>query len=187
MTVTSAHPKPATDAAFRQQLERDAVWERMISPGTRVPDLPLLEADLGPIFLHRLLDTGPVVLIFFGHAGSPGSADALAAYEKDLRGLDAHLVAVSPQRPERLAELKHRLDLSGLLVAADPRHTLIDAFNLGYSSPESAPALATGRSTLPYPAVVVVDRTATVRFTDVSADPSARTGAAAIIEAVTAL
>lgn len=189
MTVTSARSdvgaRTTTDAAFRHQLERDAVWSRMISPGARVPDLPLIEADLGPIFLHRLLDTGPLVLIFFAHAGAAGCEQALRSYEKNLSGVDAHILAVSPQRPERLVELKHRAGLR-MLVASDPRHVLIDAFNIGFSSPASAAALGTGRSTLPYPAVVVADRRGIVRLVDVSPEQPARTQAPAIIDALLA-
>jgi len=161
MTITSAYRSPATDLAFRRQLERDAVWTRMIAPGGRIPDLALVEADLGPIHLHRLLDTGPLVLVFFRHASSPGCDAALSAYEKRLApvldDLSAHLVAVSPQRADRLAEVKRRHELS-YLVASDGRHALIDAFGIGFSSPETTELLGTGRSTLPHPAVVVADR-----------------------------
>ena len=187
MTTTSAYRPPATDLAFRQQLERDAVWSRMVAPGARVHDLALVEADLGPIHLHRLLHTGPLVLVFFRHAASPGCDAALRAYAKTLApaldGLDAHLVAVSPQRADRLAELKRRHELP-YLVASDPRHALIDAFGIGFSSPESTDLLGTGRSTLPYPAVVVADRSGVVRHVDVQPDPARRTAPGEIIAAV---
>jgi len=187
MTTTSAYRPSATDLAFRRQLERDGVWSRMISAGGRIPDLALVEADLGPVHLHRLLDTGPLVLLFFRHAGSPDCSAALAAYERRLApaltALDAHLVAVSPQRADRLADLKRRHDLS-YLVASDGRHMLIDAFGIGFSSPESAPLLGTGRSTLPHPAVVVAGRSGVVRFVDVSPGPAVRTHPEAIIAAV---
>ena len=187
MTTTSAYRPPATDLAFRQQLERDAIWSRMIAPGGRVPDLALVEADLGPIHLHRLLHTGPLVLVFFRHAASAGCDAALSAYGKNLApaldGLDAHLVAVSPQRADRLTELKRRHEL-GYLVASDARHSLIDAFGIGFSSPESVDVLGTGRSTLPYPAVVVADRSGVVRYVDVRPDPANRTDPEEIIAAV---
>lgn len=184
MTVTRAHVRPSPDEAFERQLERDAVWSRMIAPGARIPDLPLIEADLGPVFLRRLLDTGPLVLVFFRHGESAACTAALAAYDRELAGTDAHVVAVSPQRPDLLAALKHRLGLR-LLVGSDPRHTLIDRFGLGFAAPEAAGVLGTGRSVLPYPAVVVADRGGVVRFTDVSPDPAARTAAGAILAAVT--
>jgi len=156
----------AEEAAVRRQFERDAVWSRMVTAGARVPDLPLIEVDLGPIHLRRLLNTGPLVLVFIRYAGSAACEETLVAYERTLAPacaeLDAHLVAVSPQRAELLAPVKHRNDLS-YLVAADPRHTLIDAFGIGYPVPEAVGTLGTRRSVLPYPTVVVADPTGTVR------------------------
>lgn len=177
----------AEATAVRRQFEKDAVWSRMIGPGGRVPDVPLTEVDLGPVHLRRLLDTGPLVLVFIRAAESPPCAATLVAYERTLApacaDLGAHLVAVSPQRVERLRPVKHRNDLS-YLVAADPRHALIDAFGIGYAVPEAAPMLGTGRSVLPYPTVVVADRTGTVQFADIHPHTAARTAAAPIVAAL---
>ena len=177
----------AEEAAVRRQFERDAVWSRMIAPGGRVPDLPLVEVDLGPIHLRRLLDTGPLVMVFIRYAGSAACESTLVAYQRTLApacaDLDAHLLAVSPQRAGLLAAVKHRNDLS-YLVAADPRHTLIDSFGIGYQAPEASEILGTRRSVLPYPSVVVADRTGTVRYADVHPITAARTPAAPIIAAL---
>lgn len=56
----------------------------MVSIGDRVPDVPLLEPDLGPIHLNRLRGTGPVVLLFFRHASSPECGAALRMYRDTL-------------------------------------------------------------------------------------------------------
>lgn len=177
----------AEEAAVRRQFEKDAVWSRMIAPGGRVPDLPLTEVDLGPIHLRRLLDTGPLVLVFIRYAGSVACESTLVAYQRTLEPacvhLGAHLVAVSPQRAELLAPAKRRNDLSYLL-AADPRHSLIDAFGIGYQAPEAGGLLGTGRTVLPYPTVVVADRTGTVRYADIHPFTAARTPAAPIIAAL---
>src|SRR5882724_345796 len=123
-------PRRGDADVLRRQFERDAIWDRMVKPGDRLPSEVLLEADLGPIHLDRLRVTGPVVLVFVRHASSEPCNATLARYERELApalaGLDAHLVAVSPQVPRRLAEIKRRHDLS-YFVAADVRHTLIDA------------------------------------------------------------
>jgi peroxiredoxin len=186
MTV-SLYGQRALDDAFRRQFEGSALWDRMVSPGQRLPELPLLEVDLGPIHLQRLRQTGPVVLVFFRYAASAACDAALAAYQETLApaltALDAHLVAVSPQVPERLAAVKRRHDLS-FFVAADVRHSLIDAFNIGFHSPGADAILGARRSVLPFPAVVVADRAGIVRFVDVHADPGARTAPEPIIEAV---
>jgi peroxiredoxin len=155
---------------LRQQFYRDAIWQRVVRPGDRVPSAVLLEADLGPIHLDRLRMTGPVVLVFVKYAGSAACEATLERYERELKpATDAHLVAVSPQIPARLAELKRRRDLS-YLVAADPRHTLIDAFNLGFAEPGADTILGTGRSVLPFPAVVVAGRDGIVRYAGVRPD-----------------
>jgi peroxiredoxin len=188
MYLTGGEPEAdrrrAEEASVRRQFEKDAVWTRMIAPGGRIPDLPLIEVDLGPIHLRRLLDTGPLVLVFVRYAGSAACETTLVAYQRTLApacaDLGAHLVAVSPQRADLLAPAKHRNDLS-YLVAADPRHSLIDAFGIGYPVPEAAGTLGTRRSVLPYPSVVVADRTGTVRHADVHPFTAARTPAALII------
>ncbi|BCJ47536.1 hypothetical protein GCM10010168_18940 [Actinoplanes ianthinogenes] len=177
----------ADDQAFRLQLEHDGFWNRMVAAGDRVPDMPLIEVDLGPIHLNRLRDTGPLVLVFFQHAGSPQCGAALRIYRDilapGLSALDAHLVAVSPQVPDRLEAVKRRHELD-FLVASDPRHTLIDAFNIGYSSPGAVESLGTGRSVLPFATVVVADRAGVVHFTDVHANWSTRTDPERILTAV---
>jgi peroxiredoxin len=198
--TTSVHPLPHTARgagrpvrysgdveAFRLQFERNAIWNRMIAPGDRLPNVPLLEADLGPIHLDRLRHTGPVVLVFFHYAGSPECEAALRSYQYTLApalaGLDAHLVAVSPQVPERLEAVKRRHNLS-FLVASDPRHSLIDALNIGFASPGADAVLGAGRSVLPFAAVVVADRAGLVRYADVHADWTTLTAPGAIIRAV---
>ena len=151
-------------------LDRDDIWDRMVKPGDRLPSMPLLEADIGPIHLDRLRMTGPVVLVFIKHAASPRCDATIAEYERRLApalaATDAHLVAVSPQIPARLVELKRRHEVS-YLVAADPRHALIDAFNLGFHAPGADVVLGARRSVLPFPAVVIADRSGVVRHADV--------------------
>ncbi|WP_433825743.1 redoxin domain-containing protein [Actinoplanes sp. CA-015351] len=158
--------------AFQHLLERNSIWKRMVAVGDRLPALPIYETDFGPIHLNRLLDTGPVVLVFIRYAGSAECEALLRAYQTslwpELNSLDAHLVAVSPQAPSRLADLKHREEL-GFLVASDPRHVLIDALNIGFASPGADVPLGTGRSVLPFASVVVADRSGRVRFVDVRA------------------
>jgi peroxiredoxin len=190
MTTAATRPKSAPETALRRQFERDRVWSRMVGPGARVPVLPLVEVDLGPIHLDRLLRTGPLVLVFFPHADDPLSDAALVAYQRTLlpscTELSAHLIAVSPQRPDLLAAVKHRHDLD-YLVAADPRHSLIDAFAIGYRSPHATETLGTGRAVLPYPTVVVADRTGTVGYVDVRPDGVPLTEAGPIIAALARL
>lgn len=190
MTTTSVHRVVRPDeAALHRRFDRD-IWDRLVTPGDRLPSMPLLEADLGPIHLDRLRLTGPIVLVFFRYASSAPCNAALAAYQRDLApalaGTDAHLVAVSPQIPRRLAEIKRRHDLT-YFVAADVRHTLIDAFNLGFHDPGADVILGARRSILPFPSVIIADRAGTVRFADVRAAGAAHPEPAQILTAVRSL
>jgi peroxiredoxin len=155
---------------LRRPLDRDDIWDRLVRPGSHLPAATLLEADLGPIHLDRLRRTGPVVLVFFRHAASESCGATLAAYQQRLvPGLaesDAHLVAVSPQIPQRLQEVKRRHELS-FFVAADVRHTLIDAFRLGYPEPGADEVLGARDAIVPFPSVVVADRAGVIRFADI--------------------
>ncbi|MET0417206.1 MAG: redoxin domain-containing protein, partial [Actinoplanes sp.] len=154
-----------------------------------LPTSPLVEVDLGPIHLSRMLHTGPVVLLFIRYAGSPACAAALRAYETTLAPAladrSAHLVAVSPQRSDRLRPLKHTNDLS-FLVAADPRHQLIDALNIGFADPGADVILGARHSTLPFAAAVVADRTGAIRFAEVRPDWTIPIAPAQIIAALPA-
>jgi peroxiredoxin len=175
------------EVAFRRQFERDGIWSRMVAAGDQLPQLPLVEVDLGPIRLERMREIGPIVLVFFRYASSPECGAVLNAYAKELApeldALDAHLVAVSPQMPDRLRAVKRRLNLD-FFVASDPRHALIDAFNIGFERPGTEVLLGTRDAVLPLPAAVVVDRAGVVRFVDVPADHARRTPAAALVDAV---
>jgi peroxiredoxin len=189
--MTTVHDlRRVDDEAFRQLLDRNAIWKRMVAVGDRLPIQSLYEVDLGPIHLDRLLDTGPLVLVFIRYAGSPWCEDLLRSYAAELEpvltDLGAHLVAVSPQAPDRLAGLKHRDDLP-FLVAADPRHVLIDALRIGFSSPGADRPLGTGRSVLPFASVVVVDRAGLVRFADVRPNWLDPLPAGRVVEAVRAI
>ncbi len=178
------------DPALRRQLDRDAIWHRLVKPGDRLPSAVLLEADLGPIHLDRLRMTGSIVLVFVKYAASGVCAATLERYQRELvpalAATDAHLVAVSPQIPQRLAEVKRRHDLS-CFVAADVRHTLIDAFNLGFAEPGADVILGGGRSVLPFPSVVVADRAGVVHYAEVRPDGSPHPDPAEIRAAVRAL
>jgi peroxiredoxin len=187
---TAGLSAPLSDQTIRQQLDGSAIWNRMVAAGDRLPDLPLVEADLGPIHLNRLRQTGPVVLVFFRHTNSPACESALCAYRDllapRLEEFNAHLVAVSPQAPARLQAVKRRHDL-GFLVASDGRHTLIDIFNIGFRSPGADVALGTGRSVLPFAAIVAADRTGVIRFADVRADWATITDPGRVTAAIRAM
>ncbi|WP_304168405.1 peroxiredoxin-like family protein [Phenylobacterium aquaticum] len=173
-----------------------------VKAGDRLAPFALEEVDGESLTLESLTLTGPVVLIFFRFAGCPACNIALPYYEQHLapglKALGARLVAVSPQVPERLVDIKRRHDLS-FEVATDRNNALGRRFGVLYTADPANQAAArakggfigdttgTGTWELPQPTVVVIGADGVVGFVDVSPDWLVRTEAEPILEAVRAL
>jgi peroxiredoxin len=186
----------------RRTLVESANRSGFIAAGDRLAPFELEEVDGERLTLDGLLRRGPLVLLFFRFAGCPACNVALPYYNRhlapELARLGATLVAVSPQVPERLSGIKqaHRLDF---LVATDRDNRLGRRFGILYTfdaasqraSIESGTPIGqvtgTGTFELPMPAAIVVDRSATVRFADVSPDWLVRTEPPDILAAVRAI
>jgi peroxiredoxin len=183
----------------RRTLVETADPSRWIQDGNRLEPFVLRNVEGGDLPLERLIQRGPAVLVFFRFAGCPACNIALPYYEEalapGLRDLGATLVAVSPQIPERLGEIKTRHRLS-FKVASDPGNGLGRRLGILYTADEASQAAqrakggfigdttGTGTWELPQPAVVVIDHERVVRFIDVSPDWLVRTEAEPVLEAV---
>jgi peroxiredoxin len=176
-----------------------AAW---VKAGDTVEPFVLKDVEGGDLALKDLTARGPAVLVFFRFAGCPACNIALPYYERalqpTLKALGVPLVAVSPQVPERLGEIRARHDLS-FKVASDPGNALGRRFGILYTADEASQAAqrakgsfigdttGTGTWELPQPTVVVIGRDHVVRFADVSPDWLVRTEAEPVIAAVRAL
>ena len=176
-----------------------AAW---IKVGDTVEPFTLLDVEGGELTLKSLTAKGPAVLVFFRFAGCPACNIALPYYERalqpTLKALGVPLVAVSPQVPERLGEIRTRHGLS-FKVASDKDNALGRRFGVLYTADEASQAAqrakggfigettGTGTWELPQPTVVVIGRDQVVKFADVSPDWLARTEAEPVIAAVRAL
>jgi peroxiredoxin len=183
----------------RQRLVSEARTEDFVRAGDTLEPFTLLKVEGGSLSRDQLLAKGPAVLIFFRFAGCPACNIALPYYQRQLyaplRALGVPLVAVSPQVPERLVEIKTRHNLE-LQVASDPDNQLGRRLGILYSFDEASrnAALAKGNSIgettgtgtweLPQPTVVVIARDGTVAFAEVSPDWLVRSEAAPILHAV---
>ena len=186
----------------RQTLVEIADPSAWVKAGDAVEPFVLRDVEGGDLTLEGLTARGPVVLIFFRFAGCPACNIALPYYEKALapalRDVGATLVAVSPQVPERLVEIRQRHDLS-FKVASDIGNALGRRFGILYTADEASQAAqrarggsigettGTGTWELPQPTVVVIDRDRVVKFAEVSPDWLVRTEAEPVIAAVRAL
>ena len=185
----------------RRTLVETADRARFVKAGDVLAPFTLDEVGGATLTLDALTAHGPAVLIFFRFAGCPACNIALPFYQRQLqpglRALGARLVAVSPQVPERLIEIKtrHALDFE---VATDRGNALARQLGVLYTFDEASKQLSlskgagigevtgTGTWELPMPTAVVIGRDRVVRFADVSPDWLARTEATDILEAVRA-
>lgn len=185
----------------RQRLVDEADPQRFIKAGDLVEPFELLTVEGGTLDLEQLLGNGPAVLVFFRFAGCPACNIAIPYYQRNLqpalqrRGVP--LVAISPQVPERLVEIRDKHQLT-LQVASDKDNQLGRRFGVLYSFDEASrqAALAkgngigavtgTGTWELPQPTVVVIGRDRRVQFAQVSPDWLVRSEAQPIIDAVDA-
>lgn len=183
----------------RQRLVNEARVDDFVKAGDTLEPFTLLKVEGGSLSRDELLANGPAVLIFFRFAGCPACNIALPYYQRQLyprlHALGVPLVAVSPQVPEKLVEIKtrHNLDLQ---VASDPDNRLGRRLGILYSFDEASrkAALAKGKSIgettgtgtweLPQPTVVVIAKDGTVAFAEVSPDWLVRTEAEPVLRAV---
>jgi peroxiredoxin len=163
----------------------------VIQAGDTLPPFTLLDVEGGEISRESLLADGPAVLIFFRFAGCPACNIALPFYERNLwpalQSAGIRLVAISPQVPERLIEIKQRHDL-GFTVASDPGNALARKLGITYHANAASRAggegpgwigevIGTGTWELPQPTLLVVESDGIVSFADVSPDWLVRTEA----------
>ena len=132
-------------------------------------------------------------------AGCPACNLTLPNYQRELfpglLTLGASLVAISPQIPERLRDIKdrHKLDF---FVASDTDNKLAHKFGIAFaaSAESQASILAkgvnlgevtgTGTWELPMPTVLVIDSNRVVRYAKISPDWLIRAEASEILDAV---
>jgi peroxiredoxin len=183
----------------RKTLLDTANRDRFVKSGDVIEPFSVPEVGGEIIELDALLETGPVVLIFFRFAGCPACNIALPYYQRQLwpqlQDLGAQLLALSPQIPDRLLDIKqrHRLEF---LVASDLGNHIARKLGILYSFDEASRRAAlergnsigdvtgTGTWELPMPTVVVIDSSRVVRFAEVSPDWLVRTEAEPIVHAV---
>lgn len=173
-----------------------------VTAGTPLPDATLTTVDGEQVALASVLDGSPAVLVFYRGAWCPYCNITLKHYEQTLaaplREQGVALVAISPQTPDGSQAAVANGELS-FTVLSDPANAL--AGELGILTAPSAEAQeahtalgfavkdsnADDTPGIPFPTVLVVDASGTVRFADVHVDYTTRTESDEILAAVAAL
>lgn len=156
--------------------------------GSEVPDINVRTVDGSNVALHTLLSERPTVLVFYRGGWCPycnTHLGKLKEIEPELIDLGYQILAISPDRPEKLRESVKNEKLSYTLLS-DSKLDATKAFGLAFKL--DAPTLekykdyginlkeASGEShnALPIPAVFLVDTEGTIRFQYANADYSVR-------------
>lgn len=157
--------------------------------GEVIAPFELRDVEGGVLRSQDLVKNRAAVLVFFRHESCPACNIALPYYDRNLwptlSALGVPLVAISPQIPEALINVRKRHHFA-FNVASDTGAELGRRFGLTFKS-EGAPkpeSVAQGIGELTHPAVVVVDKNHVVRFVDVTPNWMARTEAGPVIDAV---
>lgn len=167
----------------------------VVQAGDTFPPFTLRDVEGDEITRESLLVDGPAVIVFFRFAGCPACNIALPYYQRNLwpklEAAGIRLVAVSPQVPERLVEIKQRHGL-GFTIASDPGNSLARALGITYEANAATRAggqgpgwigeiVGTGSWELPLPATLLVTPDTVIRSVDISPDWLVRTEAGTIL------
>lgn len=187
----------------RQHLVDSADPQAWVKQGDLLDSFELLKAEGGTLSRAELTANGPAVLVFLRFAGCPACNIALPYYQRrlfpTLKAWGVRLVAISPQVPERLVEIKLRHQLQ-LQVASDRDNALGRRLGILYSFDEASRQAAlskggggigevtgTGTWELPQPTLIVLDRDGRVAFVEVSPNWLVRTEADEVLQVVEGL
>lgn len=165
-------------------------------PGDVLPDRAFAAVDGGTLSLDDLTASGPALFLFFRFAGCPACNIALPYYAETLYPAltrqDIPLVALSPQRGDRLREIQDRHDLP-FAVATDADNGLARELGIAFQ-PDHRPSpppsgwigevTGTGTWELPQPAVLLLGPGRVVQWLQVSPDWLDRPEAETILQAI---
>ena len=163
--------------------------DQALGAGERVPAVTLRTPSGNAFDLQQAVADQPTVLIFYRGGWCPYCNRHLADLEElepKLKELGYRILAISPDRPEELANSVRKLQL-GYELLSDSDMAAGRAFGLAFKVDDALVATyksqygidleaSSGRThhELPVPAAYVVDQTGTVRFAFVNPDYKVR-------------
>ena len=158
---------------------------RETAVGDTIPDVSVMTVDKTELKLREAVKEKPAVLIFYRGGWCPYCTRhlmALAGIEDELTAAGFQLLAISADKPEKIAETPNR-DKLGYTLLSDSTMEAAKAFGLTFKVPDKTVKeykdeyqidleAASGQThhLLPHPAVYIVDQKGTVRFAHVNQD-----------------
>jgi peroxiredoxin len=173
-----------------------------VALGDRLAPFALADASGQIRTLEELVADGPAVIVFYRGGWCPYCNVMLRTYQRDLLpelgAYSARLVAISPETPDASLSTLEKAHLSYAILSDTGAEV---ASTLGITFEPSEQGLAAqrmlgvdirttrgdGRTVLPMPTVLIIDRDRIVRFVDIHPDYTARTEVSEILAALQAL
>jgi peroxiredoxin len=169
----------------KQDLARTKTLNRALKAGAPAPNFRVQDARRPAVTLFRLLEAGPVVLSFYWGSWCPyctSELQALATVNPEIERLGAQIVALSPEKPERLAAY----DDLPFILGCDRACRVARAYGIDISLDEQArqdfkkhghalpDVNAAADWKLPLPAAYVIDPSGTIVFSHIGIDQRSR-------------
>ncbi|NVK21072.1 MAG: AhpC/TSA family protein [Kangiellaceae bacterium] len=168
----------ANDIPIKNTIATDA---NLVSPlliGQQIPDVTLWTPQGKPFALKDAVARKPTILLFYRGGWCPfcnAQLSQIQMIEKDLSQLGYQLLAISPDTPDALQMTSRDKDLSYQLISDFQLAASIGfglAFNISDEYAEKmrgvggtpVRALGDDKSTLPVPAVFIVDQKGIIQF-----------------------
>lgn len=166
--------------------------------GTKAPDFTLPNAYGKPVKLSDQLENGPVVLVFYRGAWCPFCNMHLHALNRSLPEFKKHgaqLIAITPQQPDKSRQ-QLKKDGYPFEVLSDLDDSVMKAYRLFYNLDPALDEVyknhglnvaqfnGPGRTVLPIPGTLVIDKDGKIRAVHAETDYKKRMEPADIIEAL---
>lgn len=183
-----------------ERIASSAESVRPLGVGDTVPGVELRSVAGLPVALRALVARQPTVLVFYRGGWCPYCNTQLSGLKKiegTLGDLGYQLVAISPDKPEKLAESVAKQKL-GYALLSDSTADAIKAFGLAFRVDDDTLARyrnfgidleqtsGAGHHLLPVPAVYVVDPSGRILFAYWNADYKQRLDADKVVAAARA-
>ncbi len=186
-----------TPSAFAAGIADSAEQIRPMLPGSALPDAAVRDRDGVATDLRAVVEDAPAVLVFYRGGWCPFCNLQLAdlrLIHPELKELGYRLIAVSPDKPEKLNETLGNTELDYTLVS-DSDGNAMGAFGIAFrlekdlldryrqAGLDLAEAAGNDRGLLPAPGVFVFDGEGILQFAYVHPDYRVRVPGAVILAA----
>lgn len=198
VTACADRPEGADSAAETPDFALKPEDVKPVSTGSAAPAAVLRAPDGATVDLAQAYGRAPTVLIFYRGGWCPfcsAHLGKIATIQDSLAGLGVQVLAVSPDRPEKLRESAEGQSLQYQLLS-DSDMALTKAFGLAFRMTDEdvakyaaagldlAEASGHDHHLLPVPAVYLIDTTGMIRFAHWDPDYRKRIATDSLLQAV---